>query len=306
MTFETQAELYMKSIQTRRRKPVRSSTMKVYQSYLDSRILPKLGRFDVRDVENGVVREFIASLTSLSPATVNLIFKVIKAVVSSAVDKNGNELYPRKWNSDFIDLPMIDKTTQDTPTLTSEKVTQAVLTASGQYRAMFCLLAASGLRIGEALALQDGPGDGHGSYWDANRGILHVKTCLVDGEVQNTPKTDASIRQVDLAPEINEYLKQAGLPLTGFLFRNNEGGPVRIGTAYRSLERAGISEGFHAFRRFRITHLETQGVPRGLSMFWTGHQARDVHEGYIKIGQDLQTRQDWARRAGIGFQLPGE
>jgi integrase len=306
MTFEQQSRTYMREIQTRRRNPVRTGTAKVYQSYLDSRILPLLGRKDLADVENGTAKAFLVDLNSsdLAPATISAIFKVIKAVVASAVDLNGNELYPRTWNHDFIDLPIVDKAGQDTPTLTHQKVTEAVLRATGQYQAMFTLLAASGLRVGEALALRDSPGDGRNSYWDAQTGILHVKTTLVDGKVQPEPKTPASIRQVDLAPEVNAYLGQAGLPQGGFLFRNSHGGPVRSATAYHHLEKAGVMEGFHAFRRFRITYLEGQNVPRGLAMYWTGHAEKDVHGAYIKIGQDLQTRKEWAVKAGIGFQLP--
>lgn len=224
--------------------------------------------------------------------------------MASAVDQNGNELYPREWNHDFVDLPIVNKADQNTPTLTYKQVNTAVLSASGQYQAMFALLAASGLRVGEALALCDSPGDGRNSYWDAQTGILHIKTTLVNGVVQPNPKTEAGVRQVDLAPEVNEYLKQVGLPLTGLLFRNNRGGPVCDKTARRHLENAGITEGFHSFRRFRITHLEAQNVPRGLAMYWTGHAEKDVHGSYIKIGQDLQTRKDWAVKAGIGFQLP--
>lgn len=305
MLFQTQAEAYMKEIQNRRRQPVRPSTAKVYQSYLDCRILPVLGRMDVNLVENGVARAFIADLnTDLTPATVNAVFKVVKAVVASAVDSNGNQLYPRTWNHSFIDLPIVDKASQDTPTLTLGKLQEAVLRASGQYRTMFTLLAASGLRVGELLALRGSSGDGKNSYWDAQAGILHIRTTLVEGKVQPAPKTQAGIRQVDLMPEVNEYLRNARLPANGFLFQNNVGGPVRIKTAYQHLEDAGINEGFHAFRRFRITHLEAQNVPRGLAMYWTGHAEKDVHGSYIKIGQDLQTRKEWAAKAGIGFQIP--
>jgi len=311
MLFKTQSETYMQEIQTRRRNPVRESTARIYQSYLDARILPELGQMDVSLVENGVVKAFIVNLNAseLAPATINAVFKVVKAVVASAVDRNGNELYPQKWNHDFIDLPTVNKADQNTPTLACKKLATALHKASGQYQALFALLAASGLRVGEALALQDNPGDAQNSpnsYWDAQTGILHIQTILVNGAVQPVPKTQAGIRQVDLAPEVNDYLRQAGLPLTGFLFRNSRGGPVRINTAYQQLADVGITEGFHAFRRFRTTHLDAQNVPLGLAMYWIGHEQEGVHGSYIKIGRDLQTRKEWAVKAGFGFQLPRE
>ena len=36
-------------------------------------------------------------------------------VVASAVDKEGEEIYPAKWNHEFMDMPMVEKTKQNTP-----------------------------------------------------------------------------------------------------------------------------------------------------------------------------------------------
>jgi hypothetical protein len=42
----------------------------------------------------------------LSPKTITGNYvPVVKMVVASAVDKQGEQIYPRKWNHDFIDLP---------------------------------------------------------------------------------------------------------------------------------------------------------------------------------------------------------
>lgn len=307
MRFEQQAQEFIQRIQTRRRSPVRPATARIYQSYLDSRILPELGKLELSKIENGAAKSFISRLneTGLAATTINDIFKVVKLVIASALDQNGNELYPRTWNHDFIDLPVVQKADQNAPTLTPEKVTEAVRTANPQYGAMFMLLAASGLRVGECLALQVGPDDDRNSFWDSETSILHIRTTLVAGKVQNACKTTAGTRQVDLAPEVNEYLSKAPLSPMGFLFQSRHGGPVRLKTAYQHLAKAGIQEGFHAFRRFRVTHLESQNVPRGLVQFWLGHSGTTITDRYVKIGQDLQARREWATRAGIGFELGG-
>jgi hypothetical protein len=36
-------------------------------------------------------------------------------VVASAVDEQGEEIYARKWNAEFIDLPVVKKEKQNTP-----------------------------------------------------------------------------------------------------------------------------------------------------------------------------------------------
>jgi len=39
-----------------------------------------------------------------------------KMVVASAVDKEGEQIYPRKWNHDFIDLPVVEQAKQKNKT----------------------------------------------------------------------------------------------------------------------------------------------------------------------------------------------
>ena len=53
----------------------------------------------------------------------------------------------------------------------------------------------------------------------------------------------------------------------------------------------------------RSPHLECQGVPDGLSRFWAGHAAKDVHQSYVRLGENLEVRKFWAEKAGIGFEL---
>jgi integrase len=327
MNFKEQAERYITEIQNRRRSPVRQATVRIYQSYLDSHILPFFKNWDLLQIENGGAKQFVTQLnrSGLAPATVNAIFNVVKAVLASAVDQNGNEMYPRKWNPDFIDLPVVSKTDQDAPIVTPEQVNAAVLAADRQLQAMLVLLAASGLRIGELLALQGHqttsydpgvPGTGfkpyqitlkgaYGfSYWDPETGVVHVKSTLVRGKVEPQAKTGAGTRQIDLHPDVNDFLKRSKLPAEGFLFHNSVGKRARIETLYDQLEDLGLDTGFHAFRRFRATHLESMSVPRSLTSFWLGHAGQTITDRYIKIGQDFETRRDWASRAGYGFTLP--
>jgi hypothetical protein len=42
------------------------------------------------------------------------------SVVASAVNEEGEPIHPRKWNHEFIDMPVIDKKKQKTPSFTGE------------------------------------------------------------------------------------------------------------------------------------------------------------------------------------------
>jgi integrase len=311
MTFKQQAKTFLTGIQNRRRNPARRATIRSYQSYLSRWILPLLGEKDLSAIDNGILKEFTVELSkSLKPATITAILAVTKSVIASAVDGNGNELYPRKWNNDFIDAPVVKPADQDAPTVPAVAIETAIGRAKGTDKALYALLAGSGLRVGEALGLMVGPDDGRNSFWQPETAILTIRTTVVEGEIQEAPKTEAGIREVDLAPELNSFLCQrlldGELPGTGLLFQSQTKGPVRLGTAYKHLRAAGISEGFHAFRRFRCTHLEAMNVPRGLAMWWTGHAPGSVHESYIKMGKNLEVRKEWAAKVGLGFQLEAQ
>ena len=60
----------------------------------------------------------------LSPKTISDNYvPVVKMLVASAVDEQGEEIYPRKWNNEFIDLPVVEKDKQNTPSFSAEVMT---------------------------------------------------------------------------------------------------------------------------------------------------------------------------------------
>lgn len=301
MDIRQQTERYWTSITTRKRNPIKGSTRSSYNSYIQNWILPELGAMQVADVENGVVKALVAKLaeSGLSAATIAGITNCVKGIVASCQDQNGNQLYPRTWNNDFIDAPLI--TDQKTPIITALEAHRAISTTSGQYRPFFALLAGSGLRIGEIRALRGAPVCGS-SYWDANRAVLAINRAIYNGKEQST-KTTAGVREVDLHPDLNRFMIET-LPNAGtdYLFQSEANGPIREKSARRVLKDLGIP-GFHSFRRFRITHLEAQNVPLSLMNFWAGHADKTVHDRYVKIGRDIQVRREWAEKAGLGFEL---
>lgn len=295
MNVKEQSEIFINRLTTRKRNPAKPSTLRVYRSFLSNWILPELGKMPVSKVENGVMRTLVGKLTTaeLSPSTINGVIGCLKELVASAIDMNGNELYPRTWNSDFIDAPQIDMRNQKTPIISQLEASRAILATSGECRALFALLAGSGLRISEALALKTVPNP-NCSYWDRDRAVLVIKTQLYRG-LEQTPKTPAGVREIDLDPALNEYLKQFATGNSLF--------SISIDSAYRVTQKIGVP-GFHSFRRFRKTHLEKNNVPDGLMRFWMGHADRDVSDRYVKYGREIESRKEWAQKAGLGFELP--
>jgi integrase len=302
MKLNEQAARFIRQIANRKRGPARKATLLSFQNRLDSIILPRLGEMSLYDIENGTVRDFVADISrELAPTTVTATLSLLKAVIASAVDQNGNRLFNRTWNADFIDAPLIVQKDLNAPVIGRETLLEAIRKAQPTDRALYSLLAGTGLRIGEALALGTGQGTGL-NLWDPDKGVLSIRsTVLQNGEIQPMPKTEAGIREVDIHPELNSFLRRRPIE-SGLLFQNNDK-PLVYSTVLRRMHKLGIEEAFHAFRRFRVTHLEGQNVPHTLIQFWTGHAAGDITDRYTRIGSDIQTRKEWCEKAGLGFQL---
>lgn len=301
MNIEQQYNTYINQITNRKRNPAKGATLAAYHSYWRTWIQPEIGALEVSQVENGIMKRLVARIAAagLSSSTIAGVTNCVKGIVSSAVDENGNELFLRKWNADFIDAPVIDPKNQKAPILSREALQESISRTQGQFRTLCILLAGSGLRINEALALKVGS-PLESSCWIPKESKLVIRRALWRGIEQST-KTSAGVREVDLASKLNEFLLQNISQNNTFCFGNGQ--PLCLSTVYDAAEKTGIP-GFHAFRRFRCTHLENAGVPRGLALFWTGHSGKDVHDRYIKLDKDIEARKEWVERAGLGFELP--
>jgi integrase len=103
-----------------------------------------------------------------------------------------------------------------------------------------------------------------------NGNEITVNQSVWEGRVQ-TPKTPNAYRQVDLHPTVAALLRAyLGDRKEGYIFRTRTGTPYLQSNFLRShlhpiLEKLGIEkQGFHGFRRFRVTHLESSSVPPAL------------------------------------------
>jgi len=78
---------------------------------------------------------------------------LVKMVAASAVDSNGDEIYPRKWNHDFVGMPIVQKEKQPRPTFNENEVSSIIAKAPPRYAPLFALLAAPGYVSGKRLRL---------------------------------------------------------------------------------------------------------------------------------------------------------
>lgn len=238
---------------------------------------------------------------------------MVKMVVASAVDEQGEQLYPRKWNHEFIDLPVVEQGKQNTPCFSAEVMASLAKWKKPRERMIFILCGAAGLRIGEALGIEI---DKHISPEFLT---LYIQQKVHHGKVEKRLKTANGFREVDLHPSIAEVLKRfVGNRKTGFLFCTRQGKPVSPTNIIRRHLHMALKElkyvnpytgthkaGNHAFRRFRNTYLRNYTeCPEGLYKYWMGHAGEDMSDLYDKIKEDVAFRRKWAERCGFGFELP--
>jgi integrase len=301
-TFAQQSEAWLASLRTRKRRPVKPHTLCSFESalrYIDS----KMGSCQLADFKNAELRQFISGMVGemkgdrprFSAKSIANYVQVIKSVIASAIDADGEQLYPRRWNDDFLDSPTIQN--QRTPSFQVSELESIIAEAEGQFKLFYAMLAGSGMRVGELIALR--PEDVDGS-------VIHVRQNLWNNHV-GTPKTDAGTRDVDLASPLAEALGQHLDQGKTYVFENEAGGALHQSNVLRRslhpvLEALEIEkQGFHGFRRFRVTHLRKSRAPEDLIKFWLGHAPQTITDSYSQLKADTEFRRAVVEKAGLGF-----
>jgi integrase len=299
LTFEDQAKVWMESLRTRRRRPLKPATIANYEHYLAKRLVPVLGGLPLAEVGNSALRILVDQMSTekLSAKTIANYVTAAKLVVASAVDAEGEPLYPRKWNDEFIGVPIVEKDKQKRQTVTGEEITDVISRSKGRYLVLFAALAGSGMRIGEGLALK--PED-----FSSVCRVIHITHAIWRGKDQ-APKTPASTRDIDIAEPLAAMLREyiAKIPAAHYLFATASGKPMIQRNVLRMLH-SKRKVGFHVFRRFRTSILRKARVPEDLLKLWLGHASKSVTDDYARqLREDLPFRQEWAERAALGFSI---
>ena len=170
----------------------------------------------------------------------------------------------------------------------------------------FVLCASGGLRHGEALGIDI-------KHISPDRSTIKICQKAWRNQLHDFLKTDNGRREIDLHPSVAAMLKDfIGERQDGLLFRSRRGRPLSQSNILRRWLHPILSMlnqpkcGAHAFRRFRLTYIRKQGVPKDLERFCMGHGEEGIGDIYSKLKEDVEFRQDWTGRIGLGFEIPQE
>ena len=214
------------------------------------------------------------------------------------MNSEGKQIHPRKWNHDFIGLPIVQPKRRNWPTVTESELGEIFGSTKGRYAVFFVLLAGTGLRIGEALGLKS-------TDLSPDCRVLHVLRSVWHGQEQE-PKPPNAVREVDIAEPLSQLLWEYVNGRSGYLFAAARGRSLQPRNVLRALHGTGKKVGFHAFRRFRTAALRRARVPEDLIKLWLGHPKNTVTDFYAGgLSKDLAWRREWCDRVELGFSAVG-
>jgi integrase len=246
---------------------------------------------------------------SFERQSTSLFLSSFTAILKHAL--HDEQVHPRTWNGQFIGLPVMNPKKQNRPTRTAKEIEKILAAVAGRYRVLYALLAGSGLRIGEALAIRLGPLSDKYSTISDDCSTICIRQVIWRGKEQD-PKTDAAVRDVDVPKELAALLSEfVGDRKEGFLFCSTSGKPLSPRNVVRdSLHLVFLAlqqprAGFHCFRRFRESVLQMSDARNLLVDYWMGHENREMGTRCAKqLFENIQWRKEWAEKVGLGFKLP--
>jgi integrase len=306
-TFRKQAEFYLHWAVTRDREPIKDASS--LKAAFNKWILPAIGDLPLASVNNITVKPLVDKMKkSLSARTVNKYVEYVEQVVASLKDgETGEPVHKRKWDSTVMDLPIVNQKEQRRPSLKAKAVDQLVKESEGQEQALYALLGATGMRISEALAIEKKHFTNGGRTIEVRQQVDRDMPRIV-----SYLKTDAAYRDVDLHPDVAEFLRRYIGDKRGLLFATRNGTPhlhnnIEDRWLTARLKEMGLDEpgmGWHAFRRFRKTWLRGKRCQEDINNFWMGHKPKTMSEIYSHLFEETDMRLAEAEAVGFGFDLP--
>ncbi|MDH5499254.1 MAG: site-specific integrase [Nitrospira sp.] len=266
---------------------VKSRTLARYSEMMRLHVLPQFGKLRVRELNRGQLKLFLTEKLSLGlqKRTVRNIQAVIRVMLNAAVEDGLIATNPAAKLGRALKLT-VSKTTRQEEIKAMTKVQRqhflaTVLQHAPRYYPLFFVLAGTGERLGEALALQD-------SDLDLNAQTIRIARAFAEDGTLDTPKSGHG-RTVDLSQALtavlarhlttlkHDRLKHGWTDQTPWLFVTQNGTPLDPANVRRAmtsvLKKAKLPLHFtpHCLRHTYASILLSEGVPAPYVQEQLGH-----------------------------------
>lgn len=258
---------------------LKESTRYMAPKLIAKYLRPFFGQMAVSEIKTGNVNDWISGLQArgLESKTVHNLWKMFRAMMNWHAQQNDEPT--RKW---YPILPALPHDEQRW--FTQEEIRQIVNASKGQYRVMFHLAAATGLRAGELFGL-------HVDDLDLQRRVIHIRRSVWRGR-EVSPKTQRGLRDVWIDSATAQVLQDhLGSRTSGRVFQTRCGTPLSDHDVLRDalypicdslkMERGGM----HAIRHGRISHLQQNGAPPDFTKRQVGHSSLRTTSGYTHFDE---------------------
>lgn len=247
-TFRTYAEQWLAA------RPLRPSTARSYQVYLDRHALPALGDIPLDRVTSEVIRVWHGSLAPDAPTVRARAYAMVKTIFSTAVEEGILDTNPCRVRGAST-APVKTEVITATP----EQIAALADAMPERLRLVVLLGAWCQLRVGEALALRRRDVDTERRTVRIVRGVTWQGPTPTFGP----PKTRAGVRTVhmpttmvpDVIAHLNSHVASADEAL---LFASSPGRPTHLSWFGRQIKAAAVLAGLP--KTFRFHHLRHTGL----------------------------------------------
>ena len=293
------------------RTDIAPSSRYIYRVTLDRRVLPKWGLVPVARIRRKDIATWLASLgEQLSPRSVIAVHRVLSMVLGWAVDTDRIAANPAAR----MPLPRPD---MDKHVFLTHTEVDNLAGAAGEYRPMILTLAYTGLRLGEASALQVGSVDLHTRRVSVTQAWAGQST---GAPYLSAPKTRKP-RRVGLPAFLIHELEPLveGRPASAWLFTAPRGGVLDLPNWNRrvfapAVRRAGLADrGLtpHSLRHTAASLAIASGADVKVVQNMLGHadaaMTLNTYAGLFPDRLDVVANAlDTARRAAIDADHPSD
>ena len=276
---------------------LRPRTSELYRRLLEHQILPELGKTNLADLTASQVRTWNANLAKQYPSTASKAYRLLATMMRTAVEDGVIGQSPCRIKGAG------NEKAAERPVATVEDVQRIAELMPERMRALVLLVAWTGLRRGEAFALERRDLDLVHASVKVERAANH----LTDGRVYiGPPKTSAGTRTVhypaELLPVITSHLDQfVGPEPTALVFAGEHGGVLRPHVLYKHYTRATNAIGkpelrFHDLRHTSATWAAVVGGTTRELMNRLGHSSPNAALRY----QHASVERDRSIAEGLG------
>ena len=249
----------------------KASTQHGYKAVLANHVLPAWKEWRLRDIERLAIQQWVAEKFAKKTGwqTIRNSWVLLSGILESAVEYG----YLQTNQARGIKFPQ--KGLKEKPAIIEGESLVKLLDELGEpYRTMVQLIAATGLRIGELLALR-------WSALDLNIGTLAVRESVFEGRFQ-AQKTVKAVRTIPLGAHVVAVLSKhrdtsCRQGPNDLVFGNRKGEPFRESKMLtRVLQPAAESAGlgrvtWHQFRHIHSSLLNDLRVPAKIAQEQLGH-----------------------------------